>query len=260
MKYFFRFLLMVVLIFSFSCKKDDISNNTTTTELTNTEDVISNKTYNTTQYVKYQVWLYSNENDIGKAAKDVKDKTLLEFGNKVTITKDKKAGDKVYYNVSLPDKSTYWIADEHLTEKFITVNQPDVICYKQPDSAYINSNIKLQPGDFAYFVKEQDGFVNVDFISYMPRLKKDQVAWVGNVWIKDGFTDDFKIARESYILSRVYNDLYGKNPNKENAIQKLKDALEINGGEETEVTYVIKTLLNELGGIKAENLDVSSDL
>ncbi|HOV15860.1 MAG TPA: hypothetical protein PK771_16340 [Spirochaetota bacterium] len=185
---------------------------------------------------------------------------MLEFGNKVTITKDKKIGDKIYYFVTLPDKTTHWIAAENLTEKFITINQPDVICYKQPDTAYINSNTKLQPGDFAYFVKEQDGFINVDFISYMPRLKKNQTTWVGNVWLKDGYTDDLKISRESYILSRAYNDLYGKNPNKENAIQKLKDALEINGGEETEITYVIKTLLNELLGIKVENLDNSIDI
>jgi len=244
-----------MVLFFYSCKKDGASDKIT--EDTN----LSRVTYNTTQYLKYQAWLYLNKDDLGKLAKDVKDKILLEFANKVIVLKDAKVNEKVYFNVSLPDKSNYWIAKEHLTEKFVTINQPDVVCYKQPDSAYVNSNIKLQPGDFAYFVKEQDGFINVDFISYMPRTKNKQSTWVGNVWIKDGFTDDFKIARESYLLARVYNDLYGKTPNKDGAIQKLREAQDINGGEETEITYVLKTLLNELVGVNIERLgDVNENL
>lgn len=262
MKSLFIWILSVLLFLSFSCKKEQTTEekDKNVTNVTVEENGKSLPEYNTTQYVKYQVWFYKNKDDAGKNPKDVKDKILMEFGNKVTVLGDKQIGDKLFFNVSLPDKTTYWVAAEHLAEKFIVINQPDVICYKQPDTAYVNSSAKLQPGDFAYFVKEQDGFVNVDFISYIPRGKKDQIVWVGNVWIKDGFTDDLKAAKEAYFLSRAYNDLYGKTPNKENAIQKLKDILDINSGEETEVTYVIKTLLNELTGIKVESIDGTDDL
>ena len=87
----------------------------------------------------------------------------------------------------------------------------------------------------------------------MPRGKKEQGIWVGNVWLKTGYTEDTKVARESYILSRAYNDLYGKNVNPDSAIEKLKQALEINNGEETEITYVIKNLLNQLGVTSGDN-------
>ncbi len=261
MRHFYAFTLTILLFFAFSCKKEDSSNPPVTNDTVISNENTSSEEYkNSTLYAKYQVWIYSNESDTGKAAKDVKDKMLLEFGNKVIVEKSKKIANKIYLNLSLPDKTTYWASKDHFTEKFITVNQPDVLCYKQPDVAYINSNIKLQPGDFAYFVKEQDGFINVDLISYMPRFKKDQVTWIGNVWIKEGFTDDLKIARESYILARAYNDLYGKKNDKEGAIQKLKEALDINGGEETEVTYVIKILLNELTEITTKSFEVSDDI
>ncbi|OHD13584.1 MAG: hypothetical protein A2Z98_06140 [Spirochaetes bacterium GWB1_27_13] len=252
-------VLSIFLILFIGCKKSDVT--TTTTQGDNsTTNVTQGSTENSTtsmlnqnMYVKYQVWFYEKESDIGKQAKDVKEKKLMEFGNKVTITKERKINDILYYQVQIPDKTTYWVSSENLTQKFITINQPDVVCYKQPDTDYANTAVKLQAGDFAYFVKEQDGFINVDFISYMPRGKKEQGIWVGNVWLKTGYTEDTKVARESYILSRAYNDLYGKNVNPDSAIEKLKQALEINNGEETEITYVIKNLLNQLGVTSGDN-------
>jgi len=242
MKKILIFLLFVMLLLNVSCKKD-----TKTTVPTNSVQETA------TMYVKYQSWSYTNDSDLEKPSKDVKEKKLMEFANKVTVIGSKKVGDKEFVQIQIPDKSKFWIEKKYLVTKFITINLKDVNAYKQPDEGYLNAGFKLQTGDFAYFNKEESGFINVEFITYMPRGKNNEVVWVGNVWIKDGFTEDLKAAKESYFLAIAYKELYGKNKNVESAKEKLKEALDVNGGTETEITPVVKALLSELEGKKTDS-------
>lgn len=144
---------------------------------------------------------------------------------------------------------------DSLTEKFIVINQTDVNCYEYPEPTYITP-IKLQPGDFGLFVKEQDGWIEVEFSAYRPhKLKDDKRKWVGKKWIKDGYTEDLNAAKEAYYLYFAYHRNIIKKDSKE-AIEMLNKALEVNAGEETEITYVVKDYLNELesGNIDTEEV------
>lgn len=246
----FLVILMCVMLLGIACKKQDVNsegdndNNMTVDE--GTDDSSSEDTSMSSAselYVKYSSWFYKNDGDLGKAAKDVTDKKLLEFGNKVTVLKSKKSGDKEYFQIQLPDKSKYWGEKSDLVEKLITINQPDVECYKQPDESFVIRNVKLQPGDFFYYVGEQDGFYKLSSICSLPRGKDNDVVWLGEFWIKQGFTDDPFIAKDSYRLALAYYQLYNKK-DKEKALEMMKKILE--DGPEGDLENVIQNVINEL--------------
>ena len=203
-----------------------------------------------TVYPKWQIWAYQNDSDLKKDSKTVnaKDKKLVDLGQKLNAIKEKKDGDKTYYQVQLPDTTKYWVNAGEVTEKYITINSSDVVTYSQPDNSpgYINNDFKLQPGDFGYFVKEQAGFINVDFISYMPRGNDKKVVWVGNVWINGGYTDDVKYAKEAFYIAYAYNQIYAKTPNIDNAKYYLKKAMSANGDDKTELVSVAQQVLDGL--------------
>jgi len=199
-------------------------------------------------YPKFSFWMFENDGDIKKEIKnvDAKKRKLIEFGQKLDAVKEKKSGDKTYYQVALPDKTKYWADASFVTEKYITINSTDVLCYTQPSKDYLNGNFKLQPGDFAYFVKEQDGFINVDFISYIPRGKDNKAVWIGNIWLNGGYTDDINTAKEAYWLNMAYSQIYSSKPNIENAKKFLKTAIEVNQSSPTEVAQIAQNVLSEL--------------
>ena len=201
-----------------------------------------------TVFPKGQIWAFVNDGNLKKDAKTVKDKKLIELGQKLSAVKEKKDNDKTYYQVQMPDGSKYWLNAEEVTEKYITINSNDVTCYSQPDNSagYLNS-YKLQPGDFGYFVKEQGGFVNVKINNYIPPSSKEKDAiWVDNVWINGGYTDDIKSAKEAYNLALAYYYIYCKTPNKDTAKYFLKKAIEANGDDKTEIASVAQQVLDGL--------------
>jgi hypothetical protein len=239
MKKIFMIFLTVILILNFSCKKQTQSTDTTTTTAETTETVTTSEA--TDQFLNNTVWVYANTDDIGKAVKTNK---LMEFGNKVSITDNKKIGDVEYKQIQLPDKSKYWVEKSNLSEKFITINQPDVVCYKQPDSTFAIKGVKLQPGDFFNYLGEQDGFLKVASVSYLPRGKDNSVVWLGEIWIKDGFSEDIAMAKDAFQLAQAYNILYGKNPDKAKAIEKMKSI--ISDGAGSDLTGVVQNIVNGL--------------
>lgn len=230
MKKFLLFCLMFVLMFSFfSCKKV----------------LIGSSAGSKTQYVKeYGIYVYQNEEDIGKESKDVKEKEYLEFGSKLTVLKSKQIQGKEYLKVRLPDKSEYWANKENLTEKFIVINQDDVDVYDQPDKDY-KTGVKLQTGDFGIFVKEQEGWINVEFFAYRPVKEDGERKWVGNKWIKGGYTDDLNAAREAYRLYLAYFSKISKN-DKNKAIKYVNEGLEVNKGDKSSIYSALENYLNEL--------------
>lgn len=173
---------------------------------------------NSTVYVVYNtVWAFTNDKDIETQAKNAKGK-YLDFGNKLIVVSNKKINDKIYLQVQLPDKTKYWCISQAFTTRFISIIEKNVTVYFQPDSTY-RMKIKLQPGYLGYYVKEQDGFVNVNFMMYAPRKSDEQPRWIGNVWIKNGYSDDIQTARVCNFYTDGLNYLYGKN-------QKIKEGME----------------------------------
>jgi hypothetical protein len=242
MKKMLSLLIIIVLILSFSCKKKtDDTSTTTSSQEELTDKPVDNSSVSTDQFINTSVWVYGNEADIGKSANTNK---FMEFGNKISIVDNKKIGDKDYSQIQLPDKKKYWVEKRFLSEKFITINMPDVDCYSQPDGSFKVKNIKLQPGDFFNYLGEQDGFIKVSSVSYLPRDKNGAVIWLGEKWLKEGFTEDINVAKDAYQLAQVYNTLYGKNQDKTKAIQLLKDLNE--NSSSTEISDYTKKLQSEL--------------
>ena len=233
-KFLFIILIIISLIFSLiNCKREKISDNEGTVE-------------NVTQFVKdYGIYVYTNEEDLGKDAKEVKEKEWFEFGTKFTVLKTKKVEEKDYYHIQLPDKSKYWAPKESFTEKFIVIIQNDVDVYSQPDQDF-KTGIELQPGDFGIFIKEQDGWYNVDFKALRPSKQGDEERkWVGQGWIKEGYTDDIMAAKEAYYLYLAYyNEIINKNTQR--AINYLHKALEINKGDRSDIYPIIEKYLEQL--------------
>ena len=92
-------LFLIIALSLFSCKKSGDG-------AESKKDIPSIENVEKIQYLKWGVWGYANSEDIGKETKDVKDKKLLEFGNKVEIIDEFKSGDKTYYKIKLPDNNT----------------------------------------------------------------------------------------------------------------------------------------------------------
>ena len=199
-------------------------------------------------YPKGSIWAYENDSDLKKDPKAVKDKKIIDLGQKLSAIKEKDDSGKTYYQVQMPDNTKYWVNANDVTEKYITINSQDVVCYSQPDNSagYLNS-FKLQPGDFGYYIKEQGGFVNVKISNYLPPRGKDKdPIWVDNVWINGGYTDDIKAAKEAYNLSIAYYYIYNKTPNLDTAKAYLKKAIEANGDDKTDIAAVAQQVLDGL--------------
>jgi hypothetical protein len=201
-----------------------------------------------TQYVKiWGVWFYQNEQDIGKPPKDVSEKQYMEFGSKVSVFEKKDIEGKAYSRVMLPDRSEYWVAANTLVDKFIVITQTDVLCYKQPDNDYADT-ILLQPGDLGLFAREMDGWINAEFLTYRSVEPGGEIKRVGNKWIKGGYTEDLSTAKEAYYLNLAYYYIYSNEKDVDKAVERLEKASSINVMGDTEITYVINDLLEELIG------------
>lgn len=199
-------------------------------------------------FVKYEsAWFFMQSSDLGKQPKDVKNKMILYFGNRVTVTGSQKVGDTYYLNVQLPDNSKIWGPADYFATKFITIIDSDLPCFSQPDQSYRN-RVKLQPGYFGYYVKEVNNFVNVDIMNYAIKNDNEKPTWIGNVWIKTGYSENINTAMQATYLKSAYNLLYGKTPDVKNALAKLKEGLEVNNQAETEITPVISALIEKLQG------------
>ena len=229
-------LVLLVVVFStqFMFSEDDIPKN------------------NTAVYVVAEsAWFYVNESDIGKSSKEVKGKDWkqLFFGNKVTVTDNKKVKDVIYLCVQLPDRSKCWGRSLYFTEKFIVITKDDLLCFTQPDESY-RSRTKLQKGFLGYFIKETGGYIYADFRFYMPKDPGKKSVYVGKVWIKsnDSYTDDITTAGQADYLTTAYNYLYGKKVDNVSALKNLKKGLELNDGEETQITDVLQQLKDALEG------------
>lgn len=200
---------------------------------------------NTPVFVKYEsVYFYASDWDLGKKSGEVKNKKLFNFGNKAIVVGNTRKNNINYLNVQLPDKNKYWAPLDYFTTQFIVITGADVVTYNQPDESYA-TKVKLQPGVLGYLVKEDSGFINVDFNCYLP--VNDKGVWLGNLWIKkDGFSDDIKTAEQASYLLRAYNLMYSKDGSFKAAYKELSSGLAL--GEETVVAPVIKDLMAKLDG------------
>lgn len=202
------------------------------------------------QYTRYPVWIFARREDLGKAAGEVprEHRTLIEVGSRVT-TLEEAAGPNGgeagrWARIQLPDGTEHWVAARHLVDRFIVISRRDVLCYDQPDATFATT-IFLQPGDFGYFLDEQEGWIKAAFHAYRPREPEGEPLWVGERWIKSsGFTDDVLAAKEAYYLYRARREL--RRDAQGAAVEHLLRADGINVLEDTEITPVIRSLLAEL--------------
>lgn len=229
-------LTVLSLLFS-NCNKKS--------SLTQEEKESSSVVENVTQYVKNSCYGYANESDIGKDPQNVKEKVLLKFGNAVKVKGSKKIKEKIYYKIALPDNSEYWINKENIAKKFIVINKNDVKCYDNPDETFI-TKFRLQPGDFGILLQEgPDDWIKVEFNAYRKLKEYGERVWVGVKWIRDGYTTDLKLANQAYLLS-IANFYYIQKKEPKNAIPYLKEALSVEGAEESELTPIIKEMLSTI--------------
>lgn len=258
-KYMFFILLSLFSYCLFSyygCKKDNNRSVTINTATTVREEEDLNFIENATQYVKVNgCYFYKNLEDVNTPIKQLKSDSYLwvDFGRKINVLDIKKVNNDYYYNVQLPDKSIYWAKKDFFTTKFITIIKTNVLCYEQPDTNW-GATIKLQPGDFGTLIKEDDGWLNVEFKAYRPIKDNGERRWVGTYWIKEGYTDDINTAKQAFYLYMAYYYKLIKKDTK-NAIEMLKKAFYIVNDEETEISYVIRDFLKELS-----REDSSSDI
>lgn len=235
-KLFFVTIILSLLFTFYNCKKEKTEDETIPVE-------------NVTQYLReWGAWVYSNEEDLGKDQKNVSNdnKEYLEFGSKFTVILEKNINGKMYSKIQLPDRSEYWIKSDLLAIKFIVINKNDIACYEQPDNDYITL-IKLQPGDFGIYQEEIDGWIKTDFLAYRPYKQDSKRKYVGERWIKEGYTSDLKSSKEAYYLYLAYYWNIVKN-NKEKALEYLNKGINVNAGQETEISYVLKDYLKEIEG------------
>jgi hypothetical protein len=194
------------------------------------------------------IWCYSNDGDLEKQPKGAKGQYLY-FGNKVTVTWSKRIKDTDFLEVQLPDKTKIWSWAVYFTPKFITITQKDVKSYSQPDAAFANKN-KLQPGYLGYFVKEQNGWINVNFEFYAPRGLDEKATYVGNVWLnpadKSIYSEDYNMAKDANVLLSAYNSLYGKSVAKDAALKRLKKGMEESDGRQNICVNLIKDLITSM--------------
>lgn len=241
-KKFIVFMLAAVCLGTFSCKKNEETQNDEQKQQQIPVEVV-------TQYIRNRGYIYQNAEDVNVPLKNLKPEVykLMSFGDKVSVLYETTLGKDQYYRVQLPDTTEYWALKALFTEKFIVINKPHVLCYTQPDSDYVPA-VKVEPGDFGYFVKELNGWVLVDFNCTYRSYKEGQPRkWVGQYWINTGYTDDLKCAKQAFYLSRAnYNLLGEKTVDKESAIANLKKAFEVTNNENTEISFVLKDLLDEL--------------
>jgi hypothetical protein len=209
----------------------------------------SHQTEEVVQYVKYGVWFYSREEDLGKEARDVDraNRKLMDVGSRITTLEQKEREGVLYSRVRLPDKSEYWVQSEALVDRFIVINVPDVLCYKQPDDTFADT-VFLQPGDMGYFIEQQEGWIKANFLAYRPREPEGERLWVGERWIKDyGYTGDIMAAKEAYYLFLANRELITRdNPTK--AAEFLETGLNVNVVGDTEITSVLRDLLRKISG------------
>lgn len=201
------------------------------------------------QYTRYPVWVFARREDRGRRAADVprEQRTLLDVGSRVTTLEVVEGPDEEgepWARIQLPDGTEHWVEARHLVDRFIVITRGDVLCYDQPDATFATT-IFLQPGDFGYFIDEQEGWIKAAFHAYRPREPEGEPAWVGERWIKSsGFTDDVMTAKEAYYLYRARREL--RQGAEEAAIDLLRRAENVNVLEDTEITPVIRALLEEL--------------
>jgi hypothetical protein len=199
-----------------------------------------------TMYVKnWGTWVISREEDIGKPLKEIKEKLYLEFGSKLYVLEEKSINERVYVKVQLPDTSEYWARKNTLVEKFIVITSNDILCYTQPDTDYADT-ILLQPGDFGFFIREMESWVNAEFLTFRPEVPGGTYVRVGEKWINTGYTEDLRTAKEAYYLNLAYYYIHSKEKDEKKAIERLEKAQNVNVDIDTEITYIIEDLLSDL--------------
>jgi|GEM_PF-1387561 len=244
----FIFILFVSLN---ACKCKQGQNGGNTTENTkNNKDKKGDKSFTEkTQYVKeWGIWCYKNKDDIGKKANEVKDKIYLYFGEEVSVANIVKINNKEYYELKIAgENDTYWANSDVFAEKFIVINKPSTKCYNRPNDTSI-SPIKLEAGDFGYFLREEGDFIEVDFYAYRPSTPDGEKKWVGTKWIKDGYTTNLIAAKEAYYLYFSYYHEIKNNIDK--AVNMLEKSLQVSETyeQQTEITPIIQSRYEELTG------------
>jgi hypothetical protein len=254
-------ILILTLLFAFSCKKNS-SDNTTTVTIMEDSDSSNSVSKGQIYYVKYnQIWSVKNEEDLGKSYDTVErnSKKLLDFGNDGTVIKSKTVEGKDYLLLKIPDDEV-WVEKRYVTERFFLIKDTDVKVYKSPGDNYLDKEIKLQQGDLGFFIKEDNGFYNIQLNRYLPRGRNNEVVWVGEIWIKDGFIDDdFETVREAFQLSRAYEFLYNKKSlNTDSAIKILRQTVEDFQSSPTQISGITANLLMNLTGESTETADTTT--
>jgi len=237
--------IKILLILAASLLFAGCSKNKNNSSTQNEQRSIKNVTF----YLKnLGAWGYKNEKDLDKNFNNIdrNNKKYFNFGNSFLGIQMKNTAKNIYYLVKEPDNEKYWLDSSALTEKFIVINKNDVSTYLQPDPDS-KTSIKLQPGDFGCFLDEHGEWILVDFYALRPYEKNGQKVWVGKKWINEGYITDINAAMQAYYLYLSYYFTFvQKIKNKTKAIEFANKSLDVNNGQETDITFVVKNFLNEL--------------
>lgn len=231
-----RFLLLFVsFILIVSCKKK------LTTDESESISKEDKTVENVSQYaVRDWVLGYSDIDEVGKKYSDVKNGYYwLNIGNKVTVIDEIKKNDTVYYKSKLPDDSVYWVDNTVLSEKLITIIKDDTFTYTMPDENY-SSLIRLQRGDYGFVTEEKNNYLRVYFYGYRTKEGEERTSknWIGELWIRDGYSDNIDLARQSYYLYMAYrSELVNKDYS--TALEMIEKAEDLSKTEYNELTDVL---------------------
>lgn len=251
-------IALIILLFLIGCRKSDDANNTSNVDAGSSEQS-AGKVSVETQYCKEsRILCYADIKNYGKKFSEIKGLGadayyFLNFGDAVTVLKEKESKGEKVYQFKNPDDTVYWVKKDALVEKFIVINsEEEVKTYKQPGPSFV-LNTKVAKGDLGIYRGEKDGFIKVDFWAYRPAKADGEKVWVGTKWIEKGYTDNIMAAKEAYYLYLAYYREISKN-DIEGAINYAEKALEANPGESTEITPVIEKYLRKLKESMGEEL------
>lgn len=199
-----------------------------------------------TMYARFDyVLCYADEAHFGKTRAQLKeanaDYTYLNFGNKVTVVAEKKAGDDLYYQFKKPSGEEFWAKSTTLAAQFIVINSSDIPIYSEPDTSYgLKKN--LQPGMLGFLLEENNGWYKVEVWAYTREKPK---KWAGGTfWIQSGFTNDLETAKQAYLYYQATRS-EAKDNDIPKAIELTKQAIDLGN---TDIINVLEEYILELEG------------
>lgn len=242
-KFYVLFILSVIVFILIQCGKKeetDVQTVNKSVKVDVKEDI---------RYVKeFSINPVYDRDDLFVDLKDLQraDYSLLRFGDKVVVKQnivlknEKDESIQCYYFVTDSGDKLWSIAD-NFVEGFVTVIGNEGVTYEIPDENYA-TEFKLKKGHFGFFLREYNGWFNVDFKGYAVKSEEDDMKWIGNQWVNCEVTMDVKTAVEAYYL--YLGDYYTLKGNESNAHLNYKRAYDNRSGDDSVLLSVINSRLS----------------